>query len=49
MNADKLFNLAGAIVTLGVVTMIVTGRNTAPVITAAGNAFSGSLKAAMGR
>jgi hypothetical protein len=38
------------IVTVGLVTtLILPGRQTAPVIKAAGSAFSGSLKTAMGR
>lgn len=49
MNLDGIFNVAGAIVTLAVVTVIFTSPQTAGVIVAAGNAFSGSLRAATGR
>jgi hypothetical protein len=49
MNLDGLFNVAGAIVTLAVVTVIFTSPQTANVIKATGNAFSGSLRAATGR
>jgi hypothetical protein len=49
MNLDGLFNVAGAIVTLAVVTVIFTSPQTAGVIKATGNAFSGSLRAATGR
>lgn len=49
MNLDGLFNIAGAIVTLAIVTVIFTSRQTAGVINAVGNAFSGSLRAATGR
>jgi hypothetical protein len=49
MAVEKLINVLGSIVTHGNVTMVVTGKNTAPVITAFGNAFSGSIKAAEGR
>jgi hypothetical protein len=46
---DKMFNLLGAIVTVALVTTIVSRPNSAKVITAMGNAFSGSIKAATGR
>lgn len=46
MNLDGLFNIAGAIVTLAVVTVIFTSPQTANVIKATGNAFSSSIKAA---
>lgn len=49
MNADKIFNLAGAIVTVALVTTIVSRSNSANVIRAMGDAFSGSLRAAMGK
>jgi len=49
VNADKLFNIAGAIVTVALVTTIVSRPQSAAVIRAFGEAFSGSLKAAMGR
>lgn len=48
MNLDQIFNIAALVVGVAMVTTIVTGRNTASVITSAGNAFSGSLRAAMG-
>jgi hypothetical protein len=49
MKAGSVIDIAAAIVTVALVTVIVTGKNTAPVISAIGSAFSGSLKAAMGR
>lgn len=49
MNLDKVFNLAGLIVGVGMVTVLVSNRNTSNVIKAVGGAFSGSLKTAMGR
>lgn len=49
MNLDGLFNIAGAIVTLAIVTVIFTSPRTAAVIKAVGNAFSSSLRAATGR
>ena len=49
MNLDQLFNVLASIVTLAVIFVIFTSPTTAGVITAAGAAFSGSLKAATGR
>ena len=49
MNGDRVFNILGAIVTVALVTTIVTHRDSAKVITAMGSAFSGSIKAAIGK
>ncbi len=49
MKAGSVIDIAAAIVTVALVTVIVTGKNTASVISSVGNAFSGSIKAAMGR
>lgn len=49
MKADDLFDVLGGIVLVALVTTIVTSRNTAGQITAAGNAFSGSIAAALGK
>lgn len=49
MNLDRAFNIAAAIVGVAMITVIVTGRNSAQVISSVGDAFSGSLRAAMGR
>lgn len=47
---NQVGNILGSIVTLAVVTtLILPGRQTPGVINAAGNAFSGSIRAAMGR
>lgn len=47
---DKIANIVGAIVTVALVTAVLArGTQAAQVITATGNAFSGSLKAAQGR
>lgn len=46
MNLDGVFNIAGAIVTLAIVTVIVTSPQTARVIQATGGAFAGSIRAA---
>ncbi len=48
MNADKLVNVASAIVTVALVTTIVSHPQSAKVIRAVGDAFSGTLRAAMG-
>lgn len=49
MNLDKAFSILGAIVTLATVTVVVSNSESAQVIRAFGDAFSGSLRAAMGR
>jgi hypothetical protein len=48
MEFGRIFDIASAIVTVALVTVLVTGKNTAAVIGAFGNAFAGSLRAAMG-
>jgi len=49
MPLGRVFDIAAAIVTVALVTVLVTSGNTANVITAFGNTFAGSLKAAMGK
>lgn len=49
MNADKALSIGSAIVTVALVTVIVSHPQSAKVITSVGNAFSGALRAAMGR
>lgn len=49
MNLDKVANIAGAIIGVAMVTTIVASPNTASVIKAMGEAFTGSLRTAMGR
>lgn len=49
MRAGSLIDIAAAIVTVALVTVIVTGKNTSSVISTTGSAFANSLKAAMGR
>lgn len=48
MNFDKFANILGAVVTVALVTTIVARPNSVQVIRAAGDAFSNSIKAAMG-
>lgn len=49
MNGDRLFNVLGAIVTVALVTTIVSRPQSARVIRAMGDAFAGSIRAALGR
>jgi len=49
VNADRLFNILGGIVTVAMVTVIVTSPNTRGIIRALGSTFTSSLRAAMGR
>lgn len=49
MGADKLFNVLGAIVGVALVTTIVSRSTSASVIRASGEAFSGSIRAALGK
>lgn len=45
---DKVFNVLGAIVTVALVTTVVSRPTSASVIRAMGDAFGGSIRAAMG-
>ena len=45
MAFDKVINVFAAIVTVALVSVIVTGKNTSAVITAAGNTFSYAIAA----
>ncbi|HET7414761.1 MAG TPA: hypothetical protein VFI97_03595 [Arthrobacter sp.] len=46
---DKIFNVAGAIVTVALVTTLMTSPNSAAVIKGLGDAFAGSIRAALGK
>lgn len=46
---DKMFNVVGSIVTVALVTTIVSRPTSATVIRAMGDAFSGSIRAALGK
>lgn len=48
MNADKIFNIASAIVVVAAITTIVAHPKSAAVIKAIGDAFSGAIKTAIG-
>lgn len=49
MKADDIFDVMGGIVLVALATTLVTSRNTAQVVSALGNAFSGSINAALGK
>ena len=49
MKAGSIIDVAAAIVTVALVTAIVSSGNSANIITSVGNAFSGSIKSALGR
>jgi len=49
MNANSIVGVAGAIVTVALVTTIVSHTESANVIKSIGNAFAGALRAAQGR
>lgn len=46
---EKVSDIALAIVAVAMITTIVAHRNSARVVTAVGNAFSSSIRAATGR
>lgn len=48
MKADDIFDVLGGLVLVALATTIVTSRNTAGQITAAGNATANIFKAALG-
>lgn len=49
MSADKIFNIAGSIVVLAIITtLVLPGRQTVGVVNSIGGAFSGAIRAGMG-
>jgi hypothetical protein len=48
VNLDKLFGVAAAIVGVAAITTVVMRPNSAAVIKSIGDAFSGSIRAAIG-
>ncbi len=46
---EKVVNVLGAIVSVAMITAIVSGKNTAAATRALGDAFSGSIRAALGQ
>lgn len=49
MSVGKIFDVFTAIVSVAMAFVLVSSPNTAGIITAWGNAFSGSVKAAIGK
>lgn len=49
MTGDRVFNVMGAIVTVALVTTVVSRPQSARVIKAMGDAFAGSISAALGK
>lgn len=49
MRADNIFDVLGGVTLVALVTTIVTSRNTASQITAAGSAFGGIIASALGK
>lgn len=49
MTTNTIINVLGAIVTVALVTTVVSNQNSAAVIKAFGDAFSGSIRAAQGK
>jgi len=49
MKVQDILAIFGAIVTIAGITVVVTNRNSATIIAAIGDLFTGSLRAAMGR
>lgn len=49
MNLEKIFNLAGAIVSLAVVAVVLQSPQTARVIQASTSGFASSIRAARGK
>lgn len=48
MQANNVFGVLTAIVTVALVTTVVSSKYTSPIIKSFGDAFSGSLRAAQG-
>lgn len=48
MSFGKIIDIFGSIVTVALAFVLVSSQNTANIISAWGNAFSGSVKAAIG-
>lgn len=46
---DRLFNVLGAVVTVALVTTVVSRPTSAQVIRSMGDAFAGSIRAALGK
>lgn len=49
MTADRIFNVVGAVLTIALVTVILTNKRTAAVVSAVGRASTNFLATAMGK
>jgi hypothetical protein len=49
LNVDKVLSIGSAIVTVAMVTVIVSHPTSAAIIRSVGDAFSGALRASMGK
>lgn len=49
MELGRFFDIFAGIISVAMAYVVISSTNTANIITAWGNAFSGSLKAAMGK
>jgi Flp pilus assembly pilin Flp len=49
MSLDRLFGVASALVTVALVTTIVSHKDSAGIVKALGDAFTGALRAAQGK
>ena len=49
MKFNSIIDVAGGVILVALVTTVVTSRNTAGQISAAGNAFSGVIASALGK
>lgn len=49
MRTDTIFDVMGGIVLVALCTSLVTSKNTASIVSAGGNAFAGSIRAALGK
>lgn len=49
MNANNIFDLLGGLTLVALATSLVTSRNTAGIVTAAGKAYGGLISASLGK
>ena len=49
MRTDSIFDILGGFILIGLVTTVVTSKNTASQVTAAGNAFANIMNASLGK
>lgn len=49
MKVSNIFELAGAVVFLAIITDVLTSKNTAGIVTSGGNSFSKIINSALGK